>query len=70
MDNKLNLEAPWAETRELLKEVNLELSDDDLQYDADNAEALLQRLAAKMDRTPAQIKVWIESVSFNRGKAG
>jgi hypothetical protein len=70
MTDKLKLEAPWPEVKEMLKEVNLELTDDDLEYDGENSTPLLDRLAKKMKRTPDKIKAWIESVSFNRGKAG
>jgi len=70
MSEQLKLEAPWPEVKEMLKEVNMELTDDDLQYDPDNTDDLLQRLAKKMHRTPQEIKMWVESVSYNRGKAG
>ncbi|MCP9749882.1 hypothetical protein [Ferruginibacter sp. HRS2-29] len=70
MSEVLKLEAPWPEVKEMLKEVNVELSDEDLEYDPADPEALLQRLAKKMGRTPVQIKAWVESVSFNKGKAG
>lgn len=70
MEQQLKLEAEWTYVKEMLKEVNLELTDEDLQYDPSDPSALLDRLAKKMDRTPDQVRAWIESVSFNRGKAG
>jgi hypothetical protein len=70
MPEILKLEAPWPEVKEMLKEVNLELTDDDLNYNEQDAGPMLQGLAQKMKRTPEEIKAWIESVSFNRGKAG
>jgi hypothetical protein len=69
MENDLKLEAPWVEVKERLKEVNYELTDDDLIYQPGKADLLLNRLAKKLDRTPDEIKRWIESVSFNKGIA-
>lgn len=70
MSQTLKLEAPWPEVKEMLKEVNMELNDEDLEYDPNDATALLERVAKKMNRTSVEVKGWIESVSFNRGKAG
>ena len=71
MDNyQLNLASPWAETKEKLKEVNYELSDEDLEYEPGQEAVLLQRLAAKLGKTIPDVKVWIESVSANSGIAG
>ncbi|HMH33174.1 MAG TPA: hypothetical protein VK543_09110 [Puia sp.] len=67
---KLKLTRPWEEVTEKLKEVNVGLTDDDLRYIPGNEEELLTRLARKMKKTPADIKVWIESVSVNEGFAG
>ena len=69
METELRLEAPWEEVKEKLKEVNYELTDEDLVYQPGKADLLLRRLARKMNQTPEQIKSWIESVSYNRGKA-
>ena len=66
---QLKLEAPWPEVKEKLKEVNADLTDEDLRFDPANAGALLKHLAGKMNRTPEEIKGWIESVSSNKGKA-
>jgi uncharacterized protein YfkK (UPF0435 family) len=67
---KLTLTLPWEEVKEKLKEVNVSLTDDDLQYTPGNDEELLTRLARKMSKTPAEVKAWIESVSVNKGFAG
>ena len=53
---------------EKLKEVNYNLTDEDLTYQPGNAGPLLERLAKKMDRTPDEVRKWIESVSSNKGK--
>ena len=68
-DQCLQLKAPWSEVKERIKEANIELSDDDLRYTPGNDEELLQHLGKKMDRSPADIKAWIESISSNKGKA-
>ena len=69
MDTQLKLDAPWEEVKERLKEVNYDLTDEDLAYQQGNADSLLSRLAKKMNRTPQEVKAWIESVSYNKGKA-
>jgi len=69
MADTLKLEAPWEQVKEKLKEVNIELSDEDLDYTPGQEAALLERLAKKMNRSTEEIKGWIESVSANKGKA-
>ena len=69
MDTQLKLEAPWEEVKEKLKEINYDLTDEDLIYQPGNPDSLLKRLAEKMNRTPGEVKDWIESVSFNKGMA-
>lgn len=69
MLTKLKLESPWAEVKEKLKEVNHLLTDEDLEYSPGQEVDLLQRLSKKLDRSTEEIKAWIESVSFNQGKA-
>lgn len=68
-NNSLYLTAPWAEVRERIKEANIELTNDDLQYTPGKDEELLQRLGKKLDMTPENVKAWIESISANKGKA-
>jgi hypothetical protein len=69
MDYTLKLESPWEEVKERLKEVQLELTDDDLEYEPGQEKELLERLAKKMNRDIAAIKAWIESVSYTGGIA-
>jgi hypothetical protein len=66
---KLDLNAPWEEVKEMLKEVNTELTDQDLEYEPGGEKELLERLSKKMDKDVSYIKAWIESVSNNRGLA-
>jgi len=69
MDTYIKLEAPWPEVKEKLKEANHLLSDEDLEYAPGGDAALLERLSKKLGRTTEEVKIWIESVSFNEGKA-
>ena len=69
MDTPLTLNAPWEEVKEKLKEVNGELTDEDLEYAPGQETALLERLAKKMNRDVAAVKAWIESVAFTSGIA-
>lgn len=66
----LKLDAPWEETKEMLKEANLELTDEDLELAPNGDKELLERLSRKMNKDVFAVKAWIESVSYNRGLAG
>ncbi|HEY1115509.1 MAG TPA: hypothetical protein VGE66_18205 [Chitinophagaceae bacterium] len=66
----LKLDAPWEEVKEMLKEVNLELTDEDLHLEPNGDRELLERLSRKMNKDVFAVKAWIESVSSNRGLAG
>ncbi len=68
-DYKLKLEAPWAEVKEQLKEVQPDLTDADLDYQPGKEKELLERISKKMGKDLPAIKAWIESVSYNRGIA-
>ena len=65
----LKLKTSWEEVKEKIKEANVELTDADLNYNADQEKELLEHLAKKMKKSPEEIKAWIESVSSNEGKA-
>jgi len=69
MPATLKLEAPWPEVKEMLKEINIDLTDEDLYYIPGKEQDLLNRLSSKLNKTPEDTKAWIESVSFNKGKA-
>jgi uncharacterized protein YjbJ (UPF0337 family) len=69
MVTQLKLEAPWEEVKERLKEINTDLTDEDLTYQPGQAQSLLERLSKKMNHTPDEVRGWIESVSYNKGKA-
>jgi uncharacterized protein YjbJ (UPF0337 family) len=67
--NYFKLEKPWEQVKETLKEINVELTDDDLKYQPGEEEKLLARLEKKLNKSKGEIKTLIESVSSNRGKA-
>lgn len=68
-DYKLKLERPWEYVKEMLKENDLELTDEDLYYVPGREDELLERLAKKKNRTKQEIKILIESISANDGIA-
>jgi hypothetical protein len=68
-DYELKLEAPWNEVKDMLQEINLDLTDEDLKYERGGEKELLERLSVKMHKTVPEVKGWIESVSHNRGLA-
>ena len=71
MDNyQLKLDAPWEEVKEMLKEVNMDLTDEDLELKPGGEKELLERLSRKMTKRVAEVKALVESVSFNKGIAG
>lgn len=69
MSIQLKLEAPWQEVKERIREVNYELTDEDLLYEPGEEEELLLRLGKKLAKSPEEIKGWIESLSHTTGRA-
>ena len=69
MDYTLKLEAPWDEVKEMLEEINVSLTDEDLRYEKGKEKELLERLSRKLNKSIPEAKAWIESVSHNRGLA-
>lgn len=69
MNDQLKLEAPWAQVKEQLKEINTSLTDEDLVYEPGKEDDLLERVSKKLNKDKSEVKAWIESVSFNKGKA-
>ena len=67
--DKLKLEKSWESVKEALKEINVELTDDDLTYQPGQEDQLLGRLEKKMKKSKTEIKALIESISANKGKA-
>lgn len=70
MENyQLQLERSWEEVKEDLKENNIYLTDEDLDYKPGQEEQLLERLEKKMNLSKESIKALIESISANKGRA-
>ena len=70
MRGPLKLERPWEEVKDMLKEININLTDEDLAYEPGREDELLTRLSEKLKMEPEAVKEWIESASYNKGKAG
>lgn len=66
---QLTLKQSWEQVKEKLKENDHRLTDEDLVYDPADTDALLARLAQKLNRTKDEVRVLIESISENEGKA-
>lgn len=62
---ELRLTKPWKLIKAKLMEHNTELTEEDLQYETGQDDALLEKLSKKMGRSKQAIKEWIESLSFN-----
>ena len=67
---QLRLSSPWEEVREKLKETNVDLTDEDLDYQPGQEDQLLERLQKKINKPKEEIREFIESVAVNSGKAG
>ncbi|MGZ8558052.1 MAG: hypothetical protein ACXWWC_06965 [Chitinophagaceae bacterium] len=67
--DQLKLEKSWESVKEALKEINIELTNDDLAYQPGQEDQLLGRLEKKMKKSKTEIKALIESISANQGKA-
>lgn len=65
-NNKLTLHAPWEDVKEKIKERNIGLTDEDLAYEPGQEDALLERLAKKMNRSKEDVQRFIESISYNK----
>jgi len=68
--DQLKLNAPWDIVKERMKENDVHLTDDDLQYEPGSEDELLSRLEKKMKRSRQDIKILIESISSNTASAG
>lgn len=66
---QFKLKKPWEQVKEDLKENNIELTDEDLDYMPGQEDKLLERLEKKMKLSKNEIKAIIESISENDGRA-
>jgi len=69
MSYQFKLEQPWDVVKEHLKENNIDLTDEDLEYRPGNEEHLLKHLEKKMHLSREKIIELIESISSNEGRA-
>jgi len=69
MSYQFKLEQPWDVVKEHLKENNINLTDEDLEYRPGHEEQLLEQLEKKMHLGRERIIELIESISSNRGRA-
>jgi hypothetical protein len=67
--SQLKLQKPWERVKETLKEINIDLTDEDLAYEPGQEDELLERLGKKLRKSKVEIKAIIESASANKGKA-
>lgn len=70
MNNLFNLYAAWEDVKEKIKELNIEITDEDLDFKPDKEDELYENLALKLHKTKQEIKAWIESVSATKVIAG
>ena len=68
--DELKLNAPWEQVKERLKENDIHLTDEDLQYEPGKEELLLERLSGKLGKGKEETKAYIESISANEDAAG
>ena len=66
---KLRLERPWKEVKELMIEIVPELANEDLEYVEGKEDQLIEKIAKKINRGPEDTKGWIESVSHTTDRA-
>ena len=64
--HNLKLETSWDDVKENLKENNINLTDEDLDYVEGREDELLIRLSHKLGKSPGEIKALIESISHNK----
>jgi hypothetical protein len=72
MDNhpiRFNLQSSWEEVAEKIKETNIHITDEDLEYIPGKEDELLNRLEKKMSLDKENIIYLIESISGNQGIA-
>ena len=71
MENtKLSLGSDWEDVKSKIKETNISITDEDLEYEQGREDELLERLAKKMKRSKEEVRAFIESISVNKDLAG
>ena len=67
---KLNLHSSWDEVKEKIKEINLGITDSDLDLNDGDENEVIERLSKKLHKSAEEVKAWIESVSQNKTISG
>ena len=67
---EFRLQAPWETVKERMKENDINLTDEDLEYIPGKEGELIQRLEKIMNRSRDQVIAYIESISSNEHLAG
>ena len=65
----LRLKIPWEVVKERMKENDINLTDEDLEYIPGKEEELILRLEKIMNRSHDEIVAYIESISSNEDLA-
>ena len=66
----LRLTVPWEIVKERIKENDIKITDEDLEYTPGKEEELIRRLEKVMNRSHDQVIAYIESISSNEDLAG
>jgi uncharacterized protein YjbJ (UPF0337 family) len=67
---RFKLHASWDEVKEKLKENDVRLTDEDLEYEPGKEDELMERLQEKLHKPKQEIRMLIESISSNKPMAG
>ena len=67
---QLKLNTSWDQVKEKIKETNIDLTDEDLDYTPGQEDQLYERLSKKLNKSKDEVRQWVESVASNKGKAG
>ncbi|MHA4846886.1 CsbD family protein [Flavitalea antarctica] len=67
---KLSLGSDWDDVKSKIKEADISITDEDLEYEEGKEDELLERLSKKMNRTKEEVRMFIESISVNEDLAG
>jgi uncharacterized protein YjbJ (UPF0337 family) len=70
MKNELSIGADWEEVKSKIKERNISITDEDLDFQPGQEDALLDKLSKKMNRSKEDTRAFIESIADNKGLAG
>jgi uncharacterized protein YjbJ (UPF0337 family) len=69
-NTKLSLGSDWEDVKSKIKEADISITDEDLEYEKGKEDELLEHLAKKMKRSKDEVRMFIESISVNEGLAG